>query len=204
MANFPSRETDIARLAQDVINGLRANPDVFPSPPFGPDELEQDLVTYGTRRDRALVSHAGAAQDTAAKDEALSTMVKKVKGELRYAEAVSHNDDGKLQLIGWGGRRAPTLTENQSPGQVITLEVVREGNGWVLLGWQEPFDGGEVSAYKVQRRKRDTGDWIDVGTAVEPEIMLNEQDPGVEWEYRVIAVNKTGEGPASNIVTSIH
>ncbi len=39
--------------------------------------------------------------------------------------------------------------------------------------------------------------------AVESEITLNGQEPGVEFEYRVIAVNKTGDGPASNIARAV-
>jgi len=34
-------------------------------------------------------------------------------------------------------------------------------------------------------------------------ITLDGQNGGVEWEYRVIAVNKAGEGPVSNIVTAM-
>ena len=39
--------------------------------------------------------------------------------------------------------------------------------------------------------------------AVESEIMLNGQESGVEVEYRVIARNKAGEGPPSNIVRAV-
>ena len=84
-----------------------------------------------------------------------------------------------------------------------TLEVIREGKNSVFLDWKEPMEGGEVAAYKVQRRKRDTGDWVDVGMSVASEITLNGQESGVEYEYQVIAVNKAGEGPASNIVRAV-
>jgi len=47
------------------------------------------------------------------------------------------------------------------------------------------------------------GDWLDVGASVEPEVTLHAQENGVEWEYRVIAVNKAGDGPASNIVRAV-
>jgi hypothetical protein len=86
---------------------------------------------------------------------------------------------------------------------VITLEIVREGKTSLDLGWKEPFDGGKVAAYKIQRRKRNDGDWADVGTSVKSTVRLDSQDPDVEWEYRVIAVNKAGEGPASNIVSAV-
>ena len=57
-----------------------------------------------------------------------------------------------------------------------------------------------MAAYRVQRRRRDGGDWIDVGTSVETAVTLRDQEPGAELEYRVIAVNRAGQGPASNVV----
>ena len=45
--------------------------------------------------------------------------------------------------------------------------------------------------------------WMMVGTALETEITLNNQERGKEWEYRVIAVNKAGESEASNTVTAV-
>ncbi len=200
---FPQSRARDRAAAQDVSNGLAGNPDTFPAPPAGPDEIEKLLLTYNNAREAAIAASAGAVQATAAKDEALTALVEQVKADLRYAEATTRNDDGKLQLLGWGARRPRSPSDNQPPGQVVTLEVRREGNTWVFLGWKEPLYGGEVAAYKVQRRKRDTGDWVDVGTAVEHDIMLTGQDTGVEFEYRIIAVNKFGEGPASNVVRAV-
>ena len=103
------------------------------------------------------------------------------------------------------GELRPTRsgTANDTPGQVHTLELIREGKDWVFLDWKEPSDGGQVAAYKIQRRKRDGGPWMDAGMAVESEVMLNGQEPGVEFEYQVIAVNKAGEGLPSNIVRAV-
>jgi hypothetical protein len=69
--------------------------------------------------------------------------------------------------------------------------------------WQEPLDGGAVAAYRVERRKRPDGIWAVVGMAVDTRITLTGQDAGVEWEYRVIAVNRTGEGPDSNVARAV-
>ena len=38
---------------------------------------------------------------------------------------------------------------------------------------------------------------------VNSEITLNNQDTGVELEYQVVAVNKMGDGLASNIVRAV-
>jgi len=39
--------------------------------------------------------------------------------------------------------------------------------------------------------------------AMESEIALHNQNRGKEWEYRIIAVNKTGEGIPSNTVMAV-
>ena len=125
------------------------------------------------------------------------------KGELRYAEGIAHGDATKLGFINWGPHRAAAPTPLAVPGQVSTLQVASEGVNQVSLVWQEPLDGGAVAAYRVERRKRPDGTWAVVGMAVDTTITLTGQDGGVEWEYRVIAVNKTGEGPESNVARAV-
>ena len=198
MAKFPDTEAQIATLAQDLIHGFTAYAEDFPSPPVSTEELQTALAEYVAAREVANAGAAAAAQGTAAKEDALQALVDRMKANIRYAENTVTFDDGKLQLLGWGGRKARTALE--APGQVRTLEVLREGEGWVYLDWKEPVDGGRVAAYKVQRRRRNDGPWIDAGMAVDSEATLNGQESGVELEFHVIAANKAGEGPASNIV----
>ncbi len=62
---------------------------------------------------------------------------------------------------------------------------------------------GKVAAYKIERRERPSGPWTDVGLAIESEITLSNQERGKEWEYRVIAVNKAGQGLPSNTVMAV-
>jgi hypothetical protein len=201
--NFPSRELDIVRLAQDVANGLAANPETFPAPPASAERLLETVGKYNAARDAALAAQATAVKGTASKNEALEELAGLVKSNLRYAESVSRDDPSRLQLIGWGPPRNRRFNELEIPGQVMTLEVRQEGKSWISLGWKEPFDGGPVSAYRIQRRRREGGEWTDVGTSVETAVTLSEQESGVELEYRVVGVNKAGEGPASNIVRAV-
>ncbi len=42
-----------------------------------------------------------------------------------------------------------------------------------------------------------------VGLAIDSEATLNNQERGKDWEYRVIAVNKAGEGVPSNTVAAV-
>lgn len=201
MARFPLKESEIAALASTMATGLAAATTDFPAPPVAPADLQTALADYTTARDAAAAYQSAAMQATAAKDEALQALVDAMKADLRYAENTVDFDDAKLQLIGWGGRAARTSLE--PPGQTRSLEAPREGEGWVFLDWKEPVDGGAVAAYKIQRRLRPDGPWTDAGMAIESEATLTSQERGKEWEYRVIAVNKAGEGEPSNTVMAV-
>lgn len=201
MARFPLREADILALARDIATGLAEHPDVFPAPPHGPEEIQAALDAVVVAHNAVVLTTAQTKQANTAKDEAFSDLTDLMRANLRYAETITRMADGKLELVGWGAPRRRTATG--MPGQVRTLEVVREGKGWLFLDWKEPVDGGQPAAYKVQRRTPGATDWIDVGTAIESEITLNGQEAGVEFEYRVIAMNKAGEGPASNIARAV-
>ena len=201
MAQFPRTEPQVIVLAQDMAAGLAANAAVYPAPPVAPADLQTAMAAYITARDAAVAAAAAAEQATAAKNEALQTLTDDMKADLRYAETTVNYDDDQLKLIGWGGRKSKTSLE--APGQTRSLEAPREGEGWVFLDWKEPVDGGAVAAYKIQRRLRPDGPWSDAGMAIESEITLTNQERGKEWEYRVLAVNKAGEGQPSNTVMAV-
>ena len=72
---FPKREPDIARLAHDLVNGLRANAEDFPSPPVSPDQLQQTLDTYNVAREAAITRYAHSVSGTQEKDEAVDALI---------------------------------------------------------------------------------------------------------------------------------
>lgn len=119
-----------------------------------------------------------------------------MKSDIRYAENTVNYDDEKLKLIGWAGRKAAAPLA--PPGQARLLEAPRQGEGWVFLDWKKPTVGGTVSAYKVMRRERPAGLWENAATAVISEATLVDQPRGKELEYRIVAVNKAGDGSPSN------
>jgi len=201
MARFPSKEAEVLALGQEMVTGLAANAAIYPSPPVSVIDLGSALNAYMTAKNAATAAQAAAEEATTTKDEALQALTDDMKADLRYAENTVDFDDDKLKLIGWGGRKAKTSLE--APGQARTLEAPRQGEGWIFLDWKSPTDGGKVAAYKIQRRERPSGPWTDAGMATESEITLSDQERGKEWEYRVIAGNKAGEGETSNTVMAV-
>jgi len=198
MPRFPKKEAQIAALAERLWRGIGSNRPIYPKPPVHPILIRMRKIIYQSRHDNFLAAQAAAEQATTDKTEALEILIEALKDDIRYAENTVNFDDDKLKLIGWAGKKAKTpLT---SPGQVRLLEAPKQGKGWVFLDWKAPADGGKPRAYKVQRRVRSGGSWEDVATAILTESTLVDQPERTELEYRVIAVNKAGEGSPSNTV----
>ncbi len=197
MARFPKKEAEIVALAERLWQGLLSNrPTIYPNPPVHPISLRFKAITYRRQREDLIAKQAAVEAATATKDEALEELVEAMKAGIRYAENTVNFDDDKLKLIGWAGKKEATPLA--PPGQARQLEAPKQGAGWVFLDWKAPFDGGKPKAYKVQRRLRPSGSWQDVATAIVTEVTLVEQPQKQELEYRVIAVNKAGEGSPSN------
>lgn len=201
MAQFPRTEPEIKVLAQNIVTGLTDNAALYPTPPVLPVALQAVLDSYITLGDECVAARGAAEQATVTKDAGLEELIDAMKANLRYAEDTVNYDDAQLTLLGWGGKAAPTALE--APGQARTLEIVRQGEGWVFLDWKSPSDGGKVASYKIERRERPAGDWMIISLAMESEATLNNQERGKDWEYRVIAVNKAGEGVPSNTVAAV-
>jgi len=154
--------------------------------------LTNRLQNYRNAKNEAIATQAAAAEATSSKDEALAELIDSQKSDLRYAEnEVNYNDE---KLSG----RAKRYSE--APGLVRNLEASRQEANWVFLNWKRPRDGGRVTAYKVQRRLRDQGDWMDVTTALGGQITLTNEPRGEALEYRIVAINVSGEGTPSNTV----
>ncbi len=196
MPRFPKKEAQIAALAEQLWRGLLDNNAIFSQPPVHPILIRIRKLIYQSRHNNFLAVRAAAEQATGDKSEALEELIEALKADIRYAENTVNYDDDKLKLIGWAGKKAKTsLTP---PGQTRLLEAPKQGKGWLFLDWKAPAAGGKPKAYKVQRRSGEN--WQDVATAILTEATLVDQPERTELEYRVIAVNKSGEGQASNTV----
>jgi len=196
MARFPDREADMMVLAQNIITGLTDNAATFPTPPVTAVALETIFSAFVALSDQVVAAQAAAEQVTITKNAGREALADAMKAVLRYAEEAVDYDDAKLSLLGWGGITNPTAL--QPPGQARNLEMPRQGQGWVFLDWKKPGEGGAVATYKIERRQRPAGSWALFSVTLESESMLTGQDPSIDWEYRVIAINKAGEGPPSN------
>ena len=202
MAKFPAKENEVIAQGDKVIAGLQDYPDIFPDPTLPLEELIKLRDEYLAARKVEISAQAALEQAVDAKRATLHAYAEGVKTELRFAENAVNFDDAKLKLLGWGGRKSKTPT--QAPGQARDLDIIRQGAGTITLRWRAPSDGGAGSAYRVQRLDRFAVDapWLDAGMSVETEIALAHQERGKEFEFRVLGVNKVGDGVPSNTVAA--
>ena len=77
---------------------------------------------------------------------------------------------------------------------------------WCHSIWGPPpkeVGKGRVKFYEVQRTRFGEDEWRIEGATTDTYIRLDNQERGMEWEYRVIAANKEGQGMDSNVVTAV-
>jgi len=198
MAKFPERESEIVTLAQNMIDGLNANQDIYPAPVIPAADLGTSLNSLKEAQKQAVAAKAAAELAFAEKNAILEKLVEQMKSDLRYAESAVGRDDNKLKLLGWGGPAEPGTMP--VPETTRDLEARRMGPGVVRLTWKRPRGGGKVAAYEVQRFDMSQQMWQNAATAVKPESLLVNQPVDETLQYRVIAVNATGSGKPSDVV----
>nr|VFK11459.1 MAG: Fibronectin type III domain-containing protein [Candidatus Kentron sp. LPFa]VFK24549.1 MAG: Fibronectin type III domain-containing protein [Candidatus Kentron sp. LPFa] len=200
-SKFPSVEAKILNLGREVSAGLAANTDIYPAPPVSVADLDAVIADYEEAKEALVAAQAKAKLALEKKDRVLDAVVASIKSELRYAENTVDYDDGKLKLLGWSGRRHKTPLA--LPGAVYDLESPDRGEGWIALDWKKPKDGGNIASYKIQRREDGSEHWSDVGVTLERKITLSGQESGKRLVFRVVAINKAGEGKPSNGVLAV-
>lgn len=196
MAKFPLDEAGTIVLCQKIIAGLPSSN--FTNAAVSSTDLDNQLKTFINKRDAATASAAAARQDVVEKNAEYEKLTDMMKSVLRHAENIAGGDDAELQAIGSGAYAQATSL--QPPEQPRNLEVPTQGDGFVFLDWKEPFGGGAVAFYKIQRRERPAGAWEDAASAIPSEYTLINQPKAKELEYRVISVNRAGESTPSNSV----
>ena len=201
MATFPTKDADILALAHDMMNGLAHHTDIFPTPPTGYSALAVLNNTVLQAIATVVEAEAARARAVSAKRDAMTALKKAMTSDLRYAELVTHFDDDLLKLIGWSGwRHAIKLT---APGQALDLTIEDEGPGWIDLAWKAPVEGGAPSSYRVDRQRLGERTWIIAGVAFDKNLRLEDQERGVELLYRIVPINRVGEGRPGNVVVAV-
>nr|VFJ48609.1 MAG: Fibronectin type III domain-containing protein [Candidatus Kentron sp. FM]VFJ48983.1 MAG: Fibronectin type III domain-containing protein [Candidatus Kentron sp. FM]VFK14646.1 MAG: Fibronectin type III domain-containing protein [Candidatus Kentron sp. FM] len=199
-SKFPGSERKFLSLAREMAAGFAANPGTYPAPPVNAADMEIMITSFVDANEGVANARAQVSQAQENKEGVRETLRSAMKRNIRYAENTVNYDDGQLQLIGWSGRR-PSETP-QPPGRALDLVSPDRGDGWIELTWEAPGEGGKVTAYQVMRRVLGEERWTLAAMSLEPAARLENQESGKKFEFCVVAVNKAGDGPESNVVTA--
>ena len=197
MPQFPKNRAEILDLAQKVLNGFVNHPDIFTNPPFDLDTFRQCIQADYGLHDASASLQAALVDALDKANHSTDHIGEQTRTAVRYAENLNLTEE-QLALIGWGSRATPT--PQAIPGQTRHLEIASHGEGVVELHWKSPNDGGKPSSYKIYRRELPDGEWMLVESIASKSVVLSNQPRGKPLEYKVVAMNKTGDGAESNIV----
>jgi len=197
MSQFPKNRAEILDLAQKVLNGFSSHPDIFTNPPLDLDAYRQNIQADYILHDAVASLQAALAEANDKANHSTDLIGEQTRTGVRFAENLNLTEQ-QLALIGWGSRATPT--PQAAPGQTRNLEILSHGEGAVELHWKAPNEGGKPSSYKIYRRELPDGDWTLVESIASKSAVLSNQPRSKSLEYKVVAMNKSGDGAESNIV----
>jgi len=204
MPRFPKKEAEISELAKQMIVGFNNHAADFPSVHLHP--LISVYNLYISLRDSQVDAFSAAKLATEAKEDKLQVLKEVMKNDLKKSEVDVADEPEKLALIGWGPPKLPQSV--QRAGQPINLYSANQGEGEIVLKWDNPADGGAIRNYIVQQRFQEEVDgefsvWRVIANSFQNEIFLTNQPQRITLEYRVKAVNISGESLPSNVVAAV-
>ncbi len=209
---YPLKKADKDVLYAAIIAGVAANPADFPSG-IGAMFNTGVLTTRSSTKTAAVTDRMQKegifrlAVD--AENAAYDAADFEARRLIGLAEAqFSQSAPEKLLLIGWGPRVPP---QSIPPGAPRNLEAFPQNPTSLTLDWKPPIggSGGSVAFYRIERQTKTlqgvvTEPWGVWSTqAVQSEITLAGLERGVEYEFRVVAVNAAGDSVASNTVAAV-
>ena len=205
MPEFPLIESDINALAMTMQAGYTSAPADFPHADLaGLTALYDAYCAAASEYTHCKAAAKGAAQKKRAQREKLAAFMRL---QLKQSEADTAQDPVKLERIGWGPRAKGKTARVPGEPQRLVCEV--KEHGAVYLRWSNPVrgDGGRVMTYIVERRERsgDAGfnEWRLVAVTHAKEILLTEEPRGQRLEYRVLGMNRAGQGAPGNVATAV-
>ncbi|KAM6237069.1 immunoglobulin-like and fibronectin type III domain-containing protein 1 [Porphyrio hochstetteri] len=92
-------------------------------------------------------------------------------------------------------------TSKGSPGAPDPPEIVSASRETITISWKAPRKTGssQIVGYLVQKRKKGTMTWLPVNTVpiADKKLKMTDLKKGLQYEFRVAAVNAAGVGDAS-------
>ncbi len=209
MPRYPAQQAQILALAEAMISGYTEQAALFPNADAALLQSLRDVYYNAAAAQTEAIAKAQLA--TGAKQAALAQLQAVIKRQLKQSQIDTAANPENLNYIGWGPRAAARSIE--APGQPLGLKSIDEGAGTLLIEWKRPArgSGGPVRTYIIERRELtidetdDDGadEWRQAAISLETTASLKDQPRSAQLEYRVKAINKSGQSEASNTIAVV-
>jgi len=195
----PRKEAELVSLANVIISGLKANPDIFSKSPLDYKQLKDIADKFNASNNNAAQKKADYMASLLIKKEDFKFFHKSVLDVVNYCVRIAKKDKTILAKLGLKPNKEKL---QELPGQCLDLTVLKQEIGSVTLKWKRP-KGGNLKGYVIQRKESDASldAWENVWTEMTKQATIKKQPKGKIFDYRVLAMNKKGLGASSNIVT---
>lgn len=208
---YPSKKADKDVLYEAILAGIAANPLDYPNGPgniFNTTVLNTRVTAKNTAVTDRLQKEGVFRVAVETENLSYASVDDEARRLITLAEAQHAGQPEKLLLIGWGPRTPP---QSVPPGQPRQLEAFPQLQTALVLDWKAPApgSGGNVAFYRVERQTKTlagqvTEPWGVWSTqAVASEITLTGLERGVEYEFRIVAVNAAGDSIPSNTAAAV-
>jgi hypothetical protein len=192
---YPRQQAEVVALIDQMIGGISEHSGLFPHCNAAALQAARDEFEQASNTLTDAESQMALAAER--KLEKFNKLQQEMKNQIKLGVVDTVDNPTELSLIGWGTKRPPTPLE--IPAQPIDLKIIAQGDGMVCLVWNKLKDGGPIRCYTIERRSINL-DWTLVANALNNEAKLTNQPTGCKLEYRVKAMNSSGESMPSNTV----
>ena len=198
---IPSKEAELAALADIIISGLKTDPEIFTNPPITYEQLTESVNNLTLATDNIAQNKASYEAAIMAKNLNLKKLRQQVTYVAEYCYRITNENKALLSKVGLTPRAEPKPIE--APGQCRLFTAEEQGINTVTFTWKQPATGGRVRAYVIQRREADkpSSPWLNLWTEFGKEAEIKDQPKDILLNYRVRALNNSGIGESSNVVT---
>jgi len=192
---YPRQQADVVALVDQMVGGINEHSVIFTH--CNAAALQTARNEYEAANNALTDAESAMALAAERKLEKFNKLQQEMKKQIKLGVVDTADNPVQLGLIGWGIKRAPQQID--IPGQPTNLKITAQGDGLLCLVWDKSKNGGPIRCYTIERRSNNQ-DWALVSTALNNEAKLTNQPTGTKLEYRVKAINSSGESMPSNTV----
>jgi hypothetical protein len=197
---YPRQQPDVVALVDQMIGGITEHSAIFTH--CNAAALQTARNEYALADAALTDAESQTVLAAERKLEKFNKLQQEMKKQIKLGVVDTVDNPVELGLIGWGTKRAPQQIE--IPGSPLGLKITAQGDGLLVLVWDKSRGAGPVRCYTIERRQcngsNPYGDWTLAATALNNEAKLTNQPTGTKLEYRVKAINSSGESFPSNTV----